>query len=56
MTRIVWKDYIRDQLHWAERLSELAREEDNGDAARLAMEADRARRNADGVTQDHAAG
>ncbi len=54
MTRIVWNDYIREQFHWAERLSELAREGDGGNTERLTLEADRARQNAQAVTGEPA--
>ncbi len=54
MTRIVWNDYIRDQLHWAERLSELAQEQQNGEAERLNLEAHRAFENAHEVGHEQA--
>lgn len=55
MTRIVWNDYIRHQLHWAERLGELARERQNGEAEHLALEARRAFENAHQVSPETAA-
>lgn len=44
--RIVWDGYIEEQIHWAERLSKLAAEADNGAAAVLKNYADRALVNA----------
>lgn len=42
MMRIVWKGYIEDQKHWAERLSALANESDPSTAQRFKSEARRA--------------
>lgn len=46
MMRIVWDGYIQDQMHWAERLSKIAEESDNGTAAVFKDYADRAFANA----------
>mgnify|MGYP007062894527 FL=1 len=42
MTRIVWDGYIQEQMHWAECLSKIALEAENGAAASLRAHADRA--------------
>lgn len=42
MIRIVWKGYIEDQKHWAERLAALANESDPSTARRFKSEARRA--------------
>lgn len=46
MTRIVWNDYIKSQIHWAERMAKIASETDNGTADALRAHSDRAFTNA----------
>ncbi len=46
MTRIVWNDYIKDQIHWAERLAKIVAECENGSADVLRAHSDRAFANA----------
>lgn len=35
MTKIVWDDYIDDQLHWADRLNALAEQRSGEESQRL---------------------
>ncbi len=46
MTHIVWTGYVREQMHWAERLAKIAEETENGSAETLRAQADRALINA----------
>lgn len=49
--RIVWSAYIRDQLHWADRLSQLASETEAKRAGSLKVYARRAIDNALAATR-----
>lgn len=42
MTRIVWDDYIDDQLHWAERYRALAEQRSGTEELRLRHAAEKA--------------
>lgn len=42
MMRIVWDDYIDDQLHWAERLNALAEQRSGAESRHLKRAAERA--------------
>jgi hypothetical protein len=46
VVKIVWKDYVKEQLHWAERLFELATDTDNTLDSRMLKYAERALANA----------
>ncbi|MEX0695478.1 MAG: hypothetical protein WD075_13595 [Rhodospirillales bacterium] len=46
MVKIVWKDYVLEQMHWAERLFVLATDTDNTLDSRMLQYAERALENA----------
>lgn len=56
MVRIDWNDYIQEQLHWAERLAELACDKTIGDDSRMLCLAKRAMENAKAAHQAQLSG